>query len=63
MNGEVKWYNVKKGYGFIAGEDGQDYFVHYTMLGEGVRLHEGDKVVFEPTEGEKGKQAQNVQKE
>ena len=34
MKGTVKWYNVKKGYGFIAGEDGTDYFFHWSHLKE-----------------------------
>jgi CspA family cold shock protein len=61
MEGTVKWYNFKKGYGFIEGEDGEDYFVHFTAVPKGVSLRENDKVSFEPTENEKGKQASNVQ--
>jgi len=60
MEGTVKWYNVRKGYGFIAGDDGEEYFVHFTAVPQDVRLNENDRVSFDPAEGEKGKQAQNV---
>ena len=60
MKGTVKWYNTRKGYGFILGEDGQDYFVHHTALQRGVYLRENDRVTFDPAETEKGKQAQNI---
>jgi CspA family cold shock protein len=60
MEGKVKWYDIRKGYGFVEGDDGQDYFVHYTSVNEGVRLRENDRVSFDQSEGEKGKQAQNV---
>ena len=62
MNGTVKWFNKKKGYGFIKGEDEKDYFVHYTSVPRGVFLREEDTVTFDPVENEKGLQAQNVQK-
>ncbi len=60
MEGTVKWFNRKKGFGFIKGEDEQDYFVHYTSLPSGVFLNENDRVTFEPAQSEKGNQAQNV---
>jgi CspA family cold shock protein len=60
MNGKVKWFNVRKGFGFIEGEDSVDYFVHYTALPKGIYLHENDKVTFDAVETDKGKQAQNV---
>lgn len=60
--GTVKWFNGDKGYGFITTEDGPDIFVHYSAIqGNGYRsLNEGDKVEFEITEGQKGKQASDV---
>ena len=61
MEGTVKWFDGQKGFGFIQGEDGKDYFVHFSALPEDMRLNEGDKVTFEVVETEKGVQAQNVQ--
>tara|TARA_Y100000310_G_C20649030_1_gene798319 strand:- start:1248 stop:1586 length:339 start_codon:yes stop_codon:yes gene_type:complete len=60
MEGTVKWYNFKKGYGFIKGDDDQEYFIHYTALDKGVFLRENDKVSFDAADTDKGKQAQNV---
>ncbi len=59
MEGTVKWYNLKKGYGFIKGDDGQDYFVHFSAL-NGAMLRENDKVSFDAVDTERGKQAQKV---
>ena len=61
--GVVKWFNEKKGHGFLSQEDGDDVFVHYTSIkGEGFKtLKEGDSVEFEVQEGPKGPQAVNVQ--
>ena len=60
--GVVKWFNEKKGYGFLSQEDGDDVFVHYTSIrGDGFKtLKEGDAVEFEVQEGPKGPQAVNV---
>ncbi len=61
MEGTVKWFNGRKGYGFINGDDGEDYFVHHTAL-SGIRfLRDNDRVSFEQTEGDRGKQAQKVE--
>lgn len=60
--GSVKWFNEKKGYGFISIDDGDDVFVHYSAIkGNGFKiLYEGDRVEFEITKGSKGLQASNV---
>jgi CspA family cold shock protein len=60
--GTVKWFNAEKGYGFIAQEDGNDLFVHYSEIqGNGYRtLEEGAQVEFEVTQGRKGLQASAV---
>lgn len=60
--GTIKWFNEKKGFGFISREDGDDVFVHYSAIeGEGFRtLTEGQRVEFEIQEGPKGLQAAKV---
>jgi CspA family cold shock protein len=62
--GTVKWFDDRKGYGFIACEEGQDIFVHFSAIqGNGFKtLSEGEKVEFEITAGPKGAQAANVRK-
>jgi CspA family cold shock protein len=61
-SGTVKWFNGAKGYGFIAREEGEDVFVHYSAIqGEGFRnLEEGQRVEFDIEQGQKGLQATNV---
>ena len=61
MEGTVKWYNRKKGYGFIKGEDDKEYFVHFSALAQGTFIRDDDKVSFDAVETDKGVQAQNVQ--
>jgi CspA family cold shock protein len=63
--GSVKWFNGRKGYGFITPDEGEkDVFVHYSAIseeGDGFRsLNENDKVTFEIVEGEKGLEARDV---
>ncbi|MDY6909960.1 MAG: cold-shock protein [Thermodesulfobacteriota bacterium] len=62
--GRVKWFNDKKGYGFIETENGDDVFVHYSAIeGSGFRsLTEGEKVSFEVEQTSKGPQAVNVRR-
>lgn len=62
MDGTVKWYNDRKGFGFIQGQDGNDYFVHNTAIQGGARLNDGDPVTFDPKDAERGKKAENVKK-
>ncbi len=60
--GRVKWFNEKKGYGFISRDDGDDIFVHFSAIKrDGFKsLNEGDEVEFEGSKGPKGLQATNV---
>ena len=60
MKGTVKFFNDEKGFGFIAGEDGTDYFVHVTALSSGNTLDEGANVTFEVQQGDRGPKAVNV---
>ncbi len=61
-SGRVKWFNNKKGFGFIQRENGPDLFVHFTSINEeGFKsLNEGDEVSFDVEEGERGPKAVNV---
>ena len=60
--GTVKWFNEKKGFGFIEQEDGPDLFVHHSGINaDGFKsLNDGDRVTFDTEEGEKGPRAVNV---
>ncbi|MDU2064935.1 MAG: cold-shock protein [Sporomusaceae bacterium] len=62
MVGKVKWFNAEKGFGFIAREDGDDVFVHFSAIqGEGFKtLEEGQNVEFDIVQGNRGPQAANV---
>ncbi len=63
MNGTVKFFDDMKGFGFIAGEDGKDVFVHISALEPGVSLEENDAVTFDVEQGDRGPKAVNVKKE
>ena len=62
MKGNIKWYNARKGYGFITGEDGKEVFIHRTAVSTDTSLNEGDEVQFEVESSERGPQAKNVKK-
>ncbi len=62
QKGTVKWFNESKGFGFLAGEDGNEVFVHFSAIsGDGFKtLNEGQAVEFEVEDSEKGPTARNV---
>ena len=62
VEGTVKFFNAMKHFGFIAGDDGNEYFVHESGLKEGVTIAEGDKVSFDVVQGDRGPKAENVGK-
>ena len=59
MEGTVKWFNDEKGFGFVIGDDGNEYFVHISGINENT-LNEDDEVTFDLVEGKKGLNAVNV---
>jgi len=63
-NGTVKWFNDKKGYGFINENEGRDIFVHFSAIDmPGFKtLSEGDAVMFDIEESDRGPEAKNVRK-
>jgi len=63
MKGKVKFFSEAKEFGFIIGEDGKEYFVHVSGLNDDVSIKEGDSVVFEVEEGDRGPKAVKVAKE
>lgn len=60
MKGKVKFFNEGKGFGFIKGDDGNEYFVHISGLNQGVRLADEVPVTFDVEDGERGPKAVNV---
>jgi CspA family cold shock protein len=64
ISGTVKWFDERKGFGFIEQSDGEDVFVHFSDIQEAgfKTLEEGQKVAFEVTEGPRGKRATKVTK-
>jgi len=60
LKGKIKNFFTTKGYGFIEGEDGQDYFFHFTSCPKGIVWKQGDEVNFEPTKNERGLAAVNI---
>jgi len=57
MKGKIKWYNSRKGYGFISGEDDEDVFVHNSDIPQGTLLKEEDEVEYEVEKTDKGLKA------
>ena len=64
VTGTVKWFDVKKGFGFVINSEGKDVFVHFSHIeGEGFRaLRDGEMVEYEPVESDKGLAARNVKR-
>ncbi len=62
MNGTVKWFNAEKGFGFITGEDNNDYFAHFSEIQiDGYKaLNENEEVTFEVKQSDRGPQAANI---
>ena len=60
MKGTVKFFNQSKGFGFIAAEDGKEYFVHQTALVDTDTIRDNDSVEFDVEEGDRGPKAVNV---
>ena len=62
ITGSVKVWEQIKGWGFISGDDGEDYFLHINNIRAGQTIHEGTRVKFDSQEGQRGLQAINVTK-
>ncbi len=62
MEGVVKFFNQLKNYGFIAGDDGKDYFVHASGIKDNAAIDQGDRVRFDAERTERGDKAVNVEK-
>ena len=61
VQGNVKWFDSKKGYGFVEHEN-KDIFIHYTAFIEDFNLNHDDRISFDIIDGEKGKKAKNISK-
>ena len=62
VEGTVKFYNDEKHFGFITGDDGNEYFVHQSGVAPGVSITKGDKVSFKAVQGDRGQKAEDVKK-
>jgi len=62
MKGKIKWYNARKGFGFIVGEDEKDVFVHRSSIPAGTFLNEEYQVEYEIEDSERGPQAVKIKK-
>ena len=62
VDGTVKFFNAAKHFGFIAADDGTEYFVHSSGVKPGVTIAQGDKVSFNVVDGDRGKKAEGVEK-
>ena len=60
--GTVKFFNAAKHFGFIAADDGNEYFVHSSGIKPGVSIAQGDKVSFKVVQGDRGSKAEDVEK-
>ena len=63
MKGNVKFFNESKVFGFIAADDGKEFFVHQTAVMDDVTLRENDPVTFDVEDGDRGPKAVNVKRE
>mgnify|MGYP001337054573 FL=1 len=60
QTGKVKFFNRRKKYGFITGDDGEDYFFHESGLTDGIYVKDEDKVEFKVVDGDRGKKAVDI---
>ena len=63
VEGTVQFFNDRKNFGFISGDDGKDYFVHESGVVGDESLREGDRVSFDVVQGDRGPKAENVKKQ
>ena len=63
MKGKVKWFNSRKGFGFITADDGKEYFFHQSAIKDNATLGDNDPVTFDVEEGDRGPRATNVARE